>query len=224
MFTCQSTAKVVGLFNMCGRFALQPGDKFYDRFNIENRLDALVERNNITPGQMVPVIMSKSPNRVELMKWGLIPHWAKEKNIGYKMINARIETLVEKPSYRGPLKSKRCLVPASGFYEWQATRFGKTPYFIHLKNEPLFSFAGLYDVWTDGEDDGKVEKIYSFTIITKNANKTISKIHDRMPVILEQSRESEWLDRDLQDTIKALSILNCDYEDKIEIYPADLRG
>src|SRR5262245_54950505 len=106
---------------MCGRYsiAVELGDEFYKRFHIENRLDHLVPRYNVAPGQHVPVVISKSPNRAVIMRWGLIPHWAKEEKIGYRMINARIETLKEKPSYRGSLKHKRCIVPASGFYEWR---------------------------------------------------------------------------------------------------------
>jgi putative SOS response-associated peptidase YedK len=137
------------------------------------------------------------------MRWGLIPHWAKDQKIGYKMINARIETLKEKPSYRGSLKSKRCLVPASGYYEWHETKEGKVPYYIHEKDEPLFGFAGLYDEWKDE----KGNDIYSFTIITTDANRFMSKIHHRMPVILSETTEDKWLDKELLDSDKALALL-----------------
>lgn len=176
---------------MCGRYALQPGDKFYDRFNIENRLDTLVPRYNIAPGQFVPVIVSKSPNRVMAMKWGLIPHWVKEERADYKMINARLETVKEKPSYRGLIQSKRCLVPASGFYEWRATKQGKIPYYIYEKGNPLFAFAGLYDVWKNS----KGEEIHTFTIITREANPYMARIHERMPVILRKNEEVPWIDK-----------------------------
>src|SRR3989344_516811 len=132
---------------MCGRFVFTPGGKsaFTTRFDIENDIE-VEDRYNIAPGSMVPVVTRHSPNQVVLMRWGLIPHWAKDPKIGYKMINARLETVKEKPSYRSSLKSKRCLVPASGFYEWQKEKGGKVPHYIHMKEEPLFAFAGLYDV------------------------------------------------------------------------------
>ena len=95
--------------------------KFYERFKIDNRLDGLTARYNIAPTQDVPVIVRNSPNRIVLIRWGLIPHWAKDESIGNKMINAKAETLTEKPSYRGLIRSNRCIVPASGFYEWQDT-------------------------------------------------------------------------------------------------------
>jgi putative SOS response-associated peptidase YedK len=103
---------------MCGRYTFQPTEKFYQRFNIENRLDDLVPYYNIAPSQLVPVIISQSPNQVMLMRWGLIPHWAKEEKTAYKMINARMETLTQKPAFRGLLAAHRCMIPASGYDEF----------------------------------------------------------------------------------------------------------
>jgi putative SOS response-associated peptidase YedK len=103
---------------LCGRFTFQPTEEFYERFQIINRLDSVVPRYNIAPGQMVPVVISQSPNQVVLMRWGLIPHWAKDAKTAYKMINARVETLAQKPAFRSLLAANRCLVPASGFYEF----------------------------------------------------------------------------------------------------------
>ena len=148
---------------MCGRYTLEPTTKFYERFKISNRLDGLTARYNIAPSQNVPVIIRQSPNRIVMMRWGLIPHWAKDESIGYKMINARAETITEKPAYRGLLGSKRCIVPASGFYEWQATgEKGKQPYYIHAEAGEYLPFAGLYDIWKNPEGT----EIYSCTIIT----------------------------------------------------------
>lgn len=189
---------------MCGRFTLEPTARFYERFHIENRLDSLVARYNIAPSQAVPVIISKSPNRVMLMRWGLIPHWAKDPKIGYKMINARIETLKEKPSFRDPLKHKRCLVPASGFYEWQAAQGGKVPHYIHLKDTPLFAFAGLYDSWH--AQDGK--EICTFTIITTESQGVMQNIHDRMPVIVRTQDEDAWVNSSMTDADTALGLLH----------------
>ncbi len=185
---------------MCGRFTLDPTTKFYERFEISNRLDELTSRYNIAPGQLVPVITKNSPNRVEMMKWGLIPHWAKEAKIGYKMINARAETLAEKPTFRNLIKNQRCLIPASGFYEWKKTEKGKIPYYIHEKKEPLFAFAGLYDFWKSPEG----AEIKSFTIITTSPNEVMKNIHDRMPVILKRADEEKWLIAQPEEALKFL--------------------
>jgi len=176
---------------MCGRFTLDPTTTFYERFGITNRLEDLVPRYNIAPGQDVPVVIRNSPNRLMRMRWGLIPHWAKEANVGYKMINARAETLTERPAYRGLLRSQRCIVPASGFYEWQDTgKTGKQPFYIHTDAGEYLPFAGLYDIWVDPE--GK--EVYSFTIITTQPTVNLQAIHNRMPVILEPAAEAVWLD------------------------------
>ena len=199
---------------MCGRFTLEPTAKFYERFHIENRLDQLIPRYNIAPGQQIPVVISKSPNRVLMMHWGLIPHWAKDPKISYKMINARIETIAEKPSYRASVKNKRCIIPASGFYEWQATKEGKQPHFIHLKKHPLFGFAGLYDIWKNELG----EEIYSCTIVTRAANHFMAKIHDRMPVILHPEHETKWLNKEITDPQDALMFLEPTKDSEMEEY------
>jgi putative SOS response-associated peptidase YedK len=132
---------------------------------------------------MVLVIISQSPNQVMLMRWGLIPHWAKEEKTSYKMINARVETLSQRPAFRGLLAANRCLVPASGYYEWKGDGRDKTPYYIHPNAHAYVAFAGLYDVWA--KPDG--EELYTFTILTKDADEFMAHLHDRMPVILERS-------------------------------------
>lgn len=164
------------------------------------RLDLTNPRYNVAPGQIMPVVVrgggqnghgeGDAQNALEMMKWGLVPSWAKDPRIGNKMINARAETILEKPSYRKPLQSKRCLIPASGFYEWQETGGSKVPYHIYLKDEPLFAFAGLYDRWTDAQG----QALDSYTIITTSANDFMEKLHHRMPVILSREVEEEWLD------------------------------
>ena len=174
---------------MCGRYTFQPTEEFYRRFNITNRLDGLVARYNIAPSQLVPVIISQSPNRVVLMRWGLIPHWAKDEKSSYKMINARIETLTTRPSYRGLLARNRCLVPASGYYEWKADGKIKTPYYIHPAPGSLVAFAGLYDTWKDTTG----EEIQTFTIVTRDADDHMARLHNRMPVVLAREDEQAWL-------------------------------
>ena len=182
---------------MCGRYTLDPTTKFYERFNVSHRNEKLIARyNNIAPSQDVPVIVSNSPNRMQMMRWGLIPHWAKDESIGYKMINARAETITEKPAYRGLIRSKRCIVPASGFYEWQdAGGKGKQPYYIHADAGEYLPFAGLYDIWKNPEG----REIYSFTIITTQPTANLQSIHKRMPVILEPKAEELWLNLDVTD-------------------------
>ena len=200
---------------MCGRFVFDPTTNFYERFRIRNRVSELTPRYNVAPGQLMPIVIRKSPNQVMLMKWGLIPHWAKDEKIGYKMINARLETLGEKPSFKNSLKTKRCLVPASGFYEWKSSKKNKIPYYIHIAHEPLFAFAGLYDVWRNQND----EDVYSFTIITRDATLQMAAIHDRMPVILEHGSEDKWLKPELTDSGEILNLLNLRQEnDALEIY------
>jgi putative SOS response-associated peptidase YedK len=200
---------------MCGRFSFQPTEAFYKRFQITNRLDGLVARYNIAPGQMVPVIISQNPNQVMLMRWGLIPHWAKDEKTAYKMINARVETLTQRPAFRSLLAARRCLVPASGFYEWKAEGRSKTPYYIHSKSAEFVAFAGLYDVWPTPNG----EELYSFTIITKDADVVMARLHNRMPVILAREQESAWLDPQLTDPMHVLAILNALANVDLDTYP-----
>jgi putative SOS response-associated peptidase YedK len=175
---------------------------FSSRFNIKKVLKDLKPHYNIAPGYNFPIVFDGGgENKVELMKWGLVPFWADDPKIGYRMINARAETLSTKPSFRKPLKSQRCLVPANGFYEWKKEN-GKAPYFIKRKDNELFAMAGMYDVWQDAEN----KKLKTFTIVTVDANPMIRKIHDRMPAILEKEEEVVWLDGK-SEISKALNIL-----------------
>ena len=194
---------------------MEPTARFYERFQIANRLERIEPRYNIAPSQEVPIIIKQSPNKVMMMKWGLIPHWAKDPKIGYKTINARAETIADKPMFRSSLKSKRCLVPASGFYEWQATQQGKIPHYIHLNKEALFAFAGLYDIWKNEKE----QEVYTFTIITTSPNTLIEKIHNRMPVILKESDEEKWLDAENFSIDKATLLLHSYESSKMDAYP-----
>lgn len=176
---------------MCGRYELQDIEGLGARFRaLSVRLD-IPPRYNAAPGQLLPVVVRKgAQNSLELMKWGLIPSWSKDPGAGYKTINARAETVMEKSSYRKPLQSTRCLVPVSGFYEWQDTGAGKVPYHIYLKDEPLFALAGLYDTWVDPQG----QQLDTYTIITTTANSFMERLHHRMPVILPEEAEDIWLD------------------------------
>jgi putative SOS response-associated peptidase YedK len=173
------------------------------------------EAYNIAPGQLVPTVISQSPNRAVLMRWGLIPHWAKDQKTAYKMINARIETLTTRPAYRGLLARNRCLVPASGFYEWKAEGTGKIPYYIHPADGAFVAFAGLYNTWTDPEGT----EIPTVTIVTKDADAFIARLHHRMPVGLTPGDEPAWLDPRLTIPSHAVDLLAHSAGVLLDAYP-----
>lgn len=198
---------------MCGRFAFYDIQKFYSRFKIKNTLKNLKPHYNIAPGYNFPIVFNnKGENKVVLMKWGLVPFWADDPKIGYRMINARAETLNTKPSFIKPLKSQRCLVPANGFYDWKKED-GKAPYFIKRRDNQLFAMAGMYDVWQDAEK----KELKTFTIVTVDANQMVRKIHDRMPAILKKEEEEVWLDGK-SEISKALNILKPYQGKDMEVY------
>jgi len=199
---------------MCGRYGFVPGKNFFKRFKIDKYTGQLKPSFNVAPGKMMPVIIRQSPDQLIEMKWGLVPHWADDPKIGYRMINARAETLETRSAFRSLLHSKRCLVPASGFYEWKHKGNAKIPYYIRLLNEEYFAFAGLYDAWKDAE--GK--EIKSYTIITTDSNPLVAKIHDRMPVILNRIGEEKWLDKDEKDIEKLLALLIPYPADELQAY------
>jgi putative SOS response-associated peptidase YedK len=162
------------------------------RFNLDKDLPEFKPSYNIAPGQQVPVIIREDGrNKVKLMRWGLVPSWAPDPFIGNRMINARCETLTEKPSFKQLLGTHRCLIPADGFYEWRTERKGKVPMRIVMKDRQLLTFAGLWDVWRGDPEDGE---LYTFTIITTNANALLRPIHNRMPVIIDDLAGRTWLD------------------------------
>lgn len=164
----------------------------YHRFNIAGEIGEIPKGYNIAPGMNALTVTRNSPNRGEVMRWGLIPPWAKDINIGYKMINARAETITQRPAYRNSFRTKRCLVPFNAFYEWRGQGKDKTPFLFHDTSEPYLSFAGLFEVARDGDN----KEIKSFTIITTKANKLMSGVHERMPVILTREGEEIWLEKD----------------------------
>lgn len=176
---------------MCGRFTLtiSPAE-LQDQFSLTERPSPdLAPRYNIAPSQAVAVVTNSAERKLELFQWGLIPSWAKDPKIGNKLINARAETLAEKPSFRTALKRRRCLVLADGFYEWQKTATGKTPMYIQMDDGRPFGFAGLWEVWQP--PDGSLLK--TCTIITTAPNALLEPIHNRMPVILPPEAYAAWL-------------------------------
>jgi len=170
---------------------------------------------NIAPTQTVIVVNDDGTRHLMQMRWGLIPSWAKDPAIGNRMINARAETVATKPAFRVALRKRRCLIPADGFYEWQAVGRRKQPVYITLKTREPFSFAGLWEAWTSPE--GK--EIKTCTIITTEANEVLKSIHDRMPVILTREAEIIWLDPAIQDPVWLLPLLKPYLAEEMEVYP-----
>lgn len=184
---------------MCGRFSLAADPEelqlAFPGFDIPEGYTA---RYNIAPSQPVMAVTNSTEKKFELFTWGLIPSWAKDPAISVKMINARSEGITEKPSFKSPFKYRRCLVPASGFFEWKAQpgQRKKIPYYFHASDQKLFGLAGLWDEWHS--PDGSM--IRSLTLITTSANETIKPYHDRMPVILARENYDEWLFTDSKDS------------------------
>jgi len=180
---------------MCGRYTLTIDIKTVaEKFGVPASLDTS-PRYNIAPTQEVVSVMRNGTSHLAWLRWGLIPSWAKDESIGSRMINARAETLTEKPSFKGLLRSKRCLIVADGFYEWKQENGSKIPMYMTLKSGEPFAFAGLWDLWKS--PDG--EHIRSCTIITTEPNDLVAPIHNRMPAILLPGVYADWLDPDMRD-------------------------
>ncbi|RNI24161.1 SOS response-associated peptidase [Rufibacter latericius] len=205
---------------MCGRYSVIPKKKKAVAGQKGSVAEVLAKyqkeaRYNAAPTQLLPVITSQEPDKVQHFSWGLLPSWAREKELGLRPINARMETILEKPSFRKLIGSKRCLIPADSFYEWKRVGKTKTPYRILLRNEQLFTFAGLWDAWVD-RSTGEV--LHTFTVITTEPNELMAGIHNRMPVILHPEEERIWLSG--TDDIKLLAELLKPYPDEeMKAYP-----
>ncbi|CAF22785.1 SOS response-associated peptidase [Candidatus Protochlamydia amoebophila] len=187
---------------MCGRFTLTAeAINLSERFEIPLKEFTWLPRFNIAPSQSCLTIFIENQQRqIDSMVWGLIPHWSKEKRSNYQMINVRSETLKSKPSFQNLFKTRRCLIPADGFFEWKATRSGKIPFRITLKNGDLFAFAGIWDIWKDKNG----EEIKSFAILTTASNSVVNPIHNRMPVILQKTDEAMWLNSSNQIALEQI--------------------
>ncbi len=176
---------------MCGRFTLTSNmDDLQSRFGFEGRDLVFRPSYNIAPTQPVLAVTNDGQRRAELMRWGLVPFWAKDIKIGYRMINAVGETAATKPAFRAAFKKRRCLILADGFFEWRKDGKEKIPTYIFLKSREPFAFAGLWETWKSPEG----ETVKSCTIITTKPNEFIEPIHNRMPVILSGETEALWLD------------------------------
>ncbi len=179
---------------MCGRFALDAKvPELRKQFDVDQMEIQLEPHYNVAPGMMLPVVVNTPPRMVRRMKWGLVPHWSREPKTKFSTINARMENLASSAVYRMPFAKHRCLIPATGFYEWKKLEDEtKWPYFFRLKYRDLFAFAGLWDCWRDAE--GK--EFLSCSIITCPANGVVEKNHPRMPVILKEDAQDQWLSTD----------------------------
>jgi putative SOS response-associated peptidase YedK len=196
---------------MCGRFVRSSQIAVIKtEFRVKKALDEIGPSYNIAPTQEILIINDEGVKQLIACTWGFIPSWAKDPSIGHKTINARSETVAEKPMFRSAFKKHRCLVIADGFYEWEKTEKKKVPFYIRLRTGKPFGFGGLYSHWTSPE--GKT--VCTCTIITTTANELIEAIHDRMPVIIPKDKEDLWLDPELHDHDVLLDLL--------KPYPADL--
>jgi len=201
---------------MCGRFTLIEEDGVLKRRFVywEEHLPR-PSRYNIAPTQEVLAITNhRGEPKAEMVRWGLIPYWAKDIKIGNKMINARAETLTEKPAFKRPFAKCRCLILADGYYEWRRLPGGKTPMRVLLKSREPFAFAGLWDYWKPRNGEG----IVSCSIITTEPNSMMAPIHNRMPVILKHEAEEFWLDRTVEDTDLLSDLLAPYPSDEMEAY------
>lgn len=188
---------------MCGRFVLTADSETIQlAFHLTTMPDSHIPRFNIAPSQPIAVITNEQPQALTFHRWGLIPSWAKDPAIGHKMINARSETVDEKPSFRAAFKRRRCLIPANGFFEWQKQDGGKIPMYIHMQDDAVFAFAGLWEVWHSPEGD----EVRSATILTTEPNPLMAEIHNRMPVILPPSAYEAWLGDGKESDLKGLLI------------------
>ena len=181
---------------MCGRFTLsQSAEAIASVFQL-NQVPTLEPRYNIAPTQPVATVLQTSARerQFQLLRWGLIPAWAKDATMGSRLINARAETVAEKPSFRSAFRHRRCLVIADGFYEWRRQDGKKQPFYFRMQNQQPFAFAGLWEHW----QDPKGEAINSCTILTTEANELLQQIHERMPVILNPKDYDMWLDPTMQ--------------------------
>ncbi|MEC4985191.1 MAG: SOS response-associated peptidase [Oscillatoria sp. PMC 1068.18] len=200
---------------MCGRFTqISSAATIAQTFNLEN-VHSHEPRYNIAPTQPVSTVRLAGERQFIMLHWGLIPFWAKDAKIGAKLINARAETVAEKPSFRSAFKQRRCLIVADGFYEWQQQNNQKQPFYIRMKDEQPFAFAGLWEQWQKSEE----ETIETCTLLTTEANEMMSDIHKRMPVILAREDYDLWLDTKVKETRKLQPLLKPYNSEVMTAYP-----
>jgi len=201
---------------MCGRFTLTADiSTLQESFPFVEMPQGMQPHFNIAPTQPVAVVPNDGRNRLDFFVWGLIPSWAKDPNIGSRLINARAETLQEKPSFRTAFRRRRCLVLADGFYEWKQGERGKTPMYIRLASGKPFAFAGLWESWNAPD----ASNVLSCTIITTQPNELMATIHNRMPVILPEEAYSTWLESAEADPQRLSGLLKPYPAEQMQAYP-----
>jgi putative SOS response-associated peptidase YedK len=201
---------------MCGRYTLRtPVERLAEEFGFEGSSVEIPANYNVAPTQSVATVLDEDgQRRLEVLRWGLIPPWADDPQIGSRMINARSETAPEKPSFRRAFRERRCLIPADGFYEWQRTNGAKQPFYIHMEDGRPFAFAGLWESWGRGGEG----EIRTCTILTTGANAVVGEIHERMPVIVAPDAYDVWLDPS-SERDELTGLLAPYPEDEMEAYP-----
>lgn len=223
---------------MCGRYATaRARQELLDEFQIQLDAteDALEPDYNVAPTRNVPVVLARHAKdapeepalrQLRLVRWGLVPSWAKDISIGSKMINARAETVREKPSYRRAFAKRRCLLPADGFYEWYKVenpgeKPQKQPFFIHPKDGQVMAMAGLYELWRPRTEEGEepADWLWTCTIITTKATDEVGRIHDRMPMVVQPDKWGDWLDPDRTDPDAVQDLLAPAVAVSLEAYP-----
>jgi putative SOS response-associated peptidase YedK len=201
---------------MCGRFVLEHTSEQLLKAYRLLAAPGLSPRYNIAPSQQIAVVRQQNGGDRELtyLQWGLVPSWSKDSASSYKMINARSETAHEKLSFKQAMRARRCIIPASGFYEWERSGKEKIPHYIHLRDGEIMSLAGLWEKWKSPEG----EFIETCTILTTAANSLIKKIHDRMPVILHRAEYDLWLNRQIDDIDRLTELFHSYPSDQLEEY------
>ena len=202
---------------MCGRFTTtMPLEELVKYFHIQKITGEYTPLYNAAPSQNIPVIIDNDPRMLVFFRWGLVPSWAKDINIGYRLINARAESLLEKPSFRNAYKKRRCLIAADSFFEWkEESQKKKVPYRIMMKNDSPLAIAGLWEEWKQPQQ----EALFSCTIITTEANSLLQPIHKRMPAIIAPEQLDLWLDPKIQDPAKLDPLLRPYPADRFHYYP-----
>jgi putative SOS response-associated peptidase YedK len=205
---------------MCGRY-VNAAKKEQIRMEFQAKVSEAFSdkpRYNIAPAQMIDVVLESEKERIiSQLKWGLVPSWSKDASTSKGLINARAETLTEKPSFREAFKSHRCIIPTTGFYEWQKKGSStKQPFYFYLNNKEVFGFAGLYEEWLNKQTG---ELLETCTIITTEANDVLKPVHDRMPVILKSESYDEWLDAKVKNTDKLQKLLVPYSDDEMSSHP-----
>jgi len=205
---------------MCGRFVqYSPLQTIQQILDVGTVSFEVIPNYNVAPTQkIITVIKHNNENKLEKLHWGLVPFWAKDISIGSRMINARAETVSQKPSFRNAFRKRRCLIPADGFYEWKGEKGNKQPYYVSIPSGEPFSFAGLWETWTDKET-GEESVYKSCTIITTAASESIREIHHRMPAILDPEFHEKWLNTDIQDPKELQVIINDGIIHNMSFYP-----